>query len=96
MRKFMGDIALAAMMGSVPMSAALAADRDFCRDYTVAALRQVDIALSHPRCARWIDFSNARWSQDRHVHWDWCRGQSRDATWAERDARTHILRRCAD
>ena len=94
MRKLVGCIALTALMSAAPVSVALAADRDFCRDYTTAALRQVYIAQSHPSCSGVVDFNNPRWSSDRHVHWDWCRGQSRDAAWAERDARTHILRRC--
>ena len=75
-------------------SAAQAADRDFCRDYTTAAIRQVNVALNNGRCARWIDQGSARWSTDRHVHWGWCRDHSTGDAWHERNERKRILDRC--
>lgn len=74
-------------------SAAQAAGEDFCRDYTDAALRQVNEALSMPRCAAHLP-NTPRWSTDRHVHWDWCRGATREAADAERDGRKVFIDHC--
>ncbi|MGB8365029.1 MAG: hypothetical protein ACLQUZ_18950 [Rhizomicrobium sp.] len=70
-----------------------AADRDFCREYTDAALVQVRAALSMPRCAERFD-PGPRWSTDRAVHFKWCRGVSRDAANDEREARKDFIERC--
>jgi hypothetical protein len=78
---------------SFPM-AAWAADRDFCRDYTTAALRQVHDAEQTPFCARGLASNPTRWSEDRRVHFDWCRTASPDQVQAERDFRTHYIREC--
>jgi hypothetical protein len=36
----------------------------------------------------------ARWSPERHVHFDWCLSQPPAAVAAERQARTEFLRGC--
>lgn len=72
--------------------AAQAAPERFCRDYTRAALNQVQKALSIPRCRRGMD--GPRWSADFKVHFDWCIGATPSAAEAERIARTEHLRRC--
>lgn len=74
-------------------TAASAADRDFCRDYTEAALVQVHEVMEMPRCAARID-PGPRWSTDRSVHFRWCRGVSRDAANDEREARKDFIERC--
>src|SRR5579862_7654597 len=76
-------------------TSARAADRDFCRDYARAAVNQVRGAMSHGRCRFRAENNPARWSTDFRVHFDWCRGVSRDQAEDERDARRHILDRCA-
>jgi hypothetical protein len=68
---------------------AQAADPTFCAGYTDAALNQVHIALSSPNC-----MAGARWSPERHVHFDWCLSQPPAAVAAERQARTEFLRGC--
>ena len=79
-------------------SAAMAAGPDFCHDYTDAALRQVYEARDIGRCRHELhltgQWNNPRWSTDRHVHWDWCRGASRDQADAERDARREFIDHC--
>ncbi len=72
--------------------AAHAADPAFCRQYTQAALNQVRLALSVPRCA--VGMQGARWSSDSAVHYQWCLGAPFGAAGAERDARTQYLRSC--
>jgi len=73
-------------------SAARAAPEPFCRDYTRAALAQVQKALAIPRCRRGMD--GPRWSADYKVHFGWCLGASLRAADEERAARTVHLRRC--
>ena len=84
-------IVIAAMMCFVP-PAAQAADPAFCAGYTDAALNQVRIALSSPNCI--AGARGARWSTERHVHFDWCLTQPPAAAAAERQARTDFLRGC--
>jgi hypothetical protein len=72
--------------------AAQAADPTFCAGYTDAALNQVHIALSSPNCM--AGARGARWSPERHVHFDWCLSQPPAAVAAERQARTEFLRGC--
>ena len=69
-----------------------AADPAFCAGYTDVALNQVHIALSSPNCM--AGARGARWSPERHVHFDWCLGQPPAAAAAERQARTDFLRGC--
>jgi hypothetical protein len=72
--------------------AAQAADPTFCAGYTDAALNQVHIALSSPNCV--AGARGARWSPERHVHFDWCLSQPPAAVAAERQTRTEFLRGC--
>ncbi len=92
MKGLMGLAVAAALLASAGV--AQAADRDFCRDYTDAAMHQVNAALDDDRCARWIDEDSPRWSTDRHVHWDWCRYHSTGDAWHERNERRRVLDRC--
>jgi hypothetical protein len=71
---------------------AQAADPAFCRTYARAALNQVRGGLANPRCA--AGMQGNRWSTAFPVHYEWCLGQSFEATGAERDARTAYLRSC--
>ena len=80
-------VALATVSG--PYSAAQAASDEVCRDYAVAAVRQVQLMHEH-RCG----FTTARWSNDWNVHYSWCRGASYEAVGFERDVRTRELRQC--
>jgi hypothetical protein len=73
-------------------AAAQAAPPAFCAGYADAALNQVRGALSNPNCARGA--TGARWSTERHVHYDWCLTQPAPAVEAERVARTEFLRGC--
>jgi len=73
-------------------TAAQAADPAFCRNYATAAVRQVRIALTNPRCA--MVAVGARWSPYYRVHFNWCLGAPYAAAGRERDARTYYLRRC--
>jgi hypothetical protein len=84
-------ILVAALSCLVPL-AAQAADPAFCAGYADAALNQVRIALSTPNCAGGA--RGARWSPERHVHFDWCLGQPPGAAAAERQVRTEFLRGC--
>ena len=74
-------------------SPANAASERFCRDYATAALRQVRVARETHFCERGLR-DETRWSDDYHVHFDWCRDHSRDDVEAERDARTRYIREC--
>jgi hypothetical protein len=74
-------------------TASFAAGDDFCRDYARAALNQVRGASHHWECRH--QMSGARWSNDWHTHYDWCRGVSRDQAWSERNARREMLEDCA-
>ena len=73
-------------------AAAQAADPAYCRNYATAALRQVNVARSVPRCA--FGARGARWSPYYRVHFNWCLGAPYAAAGRERDARTFYLRRC--
>lgn len=74
-------------------SAASAADREFCHDYSNAALRQVRAALSNRRCTFRME-NETRWSSDGRTHFEWCKGVSRQDANAERDARRRMLDHC--
>jgi hypothetical protein len=74
------------------LSAARAADAEYCKGYASAALHQVRSARSNPACAPGAQ--GARWAQDDRVHYDWCLGQLVAATGEERDARANYLRAC--
>ena len=92
------SIALAAafvMIAAGALGPARAADREFCRDYARAALNQVRGASSHERCEWRMDRNETRWSSDYRVHFDWCRGVSRDQAQDEREARRRALEHCA-
>jgi hypothetical protein len=80
-----------AMTPIVPL-AARAADPAFCAGYADASINQVRGALSNPNCARGAD--GARWSPERHVHFDWCLSQPAVNAAAERQARTDFPRGC--
>jgi len=73
-------------------TAAQAADPGFCRNYATAALRQVSVARSIPRCA--MGAVGARWSPRFEVHFNWCLHAPYAAAGRERDARTAMLRAC--
>jgi hypothetical protein len=75
--------------------AAHAAGDGFCRDYARAAVNQVRGAMAHYRCDWRTDRDPARWSTDWRVHYDWCRGVSRDQASDEREARRNALEHCA-
>jgi hypothetical protein len=83
---------LITVLGCLVPPAAQAADPAFCAGYTDAALNQVRIALSSPNCI--AGARGARWSTERHVHFDWCLTQPPAAAAAERQARTDFLRGC--
>ena len=93
MNRFIGAAAIAGAAMWALSPAAQAADRDFCRHYTDAALVQVREVMNMPRCAERLD-PGPRWSADRAVHFRWCRGVSRDAANDERDARKEFIERC--
>jgi hypothetical protein len=84
-------LSIAALAILLPVTAQ-AADPVFCAGYADAALNQVRGALSNPNCA--AGARGARWSPERHVHFDWCLTQPAPAVAAERDARTAFLRVC--
>ena len=75
----------------VPFSAQAAAP-GFCGNYARAAITQVRLALSKPRCRGGME--GARWSADQRVHYDWCLGVAPQAAEQERAARTIHLERC--
>ena len=75
-------------------SSAGAADREFCRDYAQAALRQVRAALHHERCATRLD-NLTRWSPEFRDHFQWCLNVSKDTAADEREARHRVLEQCA-
>lgn len=83
--------AAAALQIGLVTSTALAADDHDCREYAVAAIRQVHEMHEFRACDRG---QGARWSDDWNVHYQWCRGASFQAIGAERDARTNWLRSC--
>ncbi|THD70610.1 hypothetical protein [Phenylobacterium sp.] len=85
----------AAFSGSLMTTAARAADRDFCRNYAEAAVRQSRAADEHDRCHRAVRDDPARWSSDIRVHMDWCRDAKIEDADREREARKHVLDDCA-
>jgi hypothetical protein len=74
------------------VNAAHAADPNFCKQYTQAALNQVRGGLVNPRCAGGLH--GARWSTEFSVHYEWCLGASFAAAGTERDERTRLLQAC--
>jgi hypothetical protein len=94
MLKAMHVTVLAGAMGAALLlvPTAQAADPGFCHDYAEAAVRQVRGGLNYPRCVPGM--RGARWSADFRVHFEWCRGVSREEADQERDVRTEFLRRC--
>jgi hypothetical protein len=85
----------AAFSGSMLLSAAHAADRDFCRSYAEAAVRQSKVADEHERCHAAVRDDPARWSSDFRVHMDWCRSAKVEDADHEREGRKHVLDDCA-
>jgi hypothetical protein len=81
-----------ALVTTMSVITAQAADPAFCRDYARAALNQVRIALATPSCRAGLQ--GARWSADFRVHFDWCVGASYPAVQSERGARTGYIRAC--
>ena len=73
-------------------AAAQAADPAFCAGYADAALNQVRAALSNPNCAGGA--RGARWTMERHIHFDWCLTVPAPTAASEREARTEFLRGC--
>jgi hypothetical protein len=70
---------------------ARAADPGFCRDYAIAAVRQVELTRSIPACNRG---TGPRWTSDYRVHFDWCLGAAPGTVEAERAAHTNWIRIC--
>lgn len=93
MIRFVGAAVVAGATIFAATSGAQAAGRDFCHDYTQAALVQVHAMMSMPRCADRID-PGPRWSTDPAVHFKWCRGVSRDEANDEREVRKDYIDRC--
>jgi hypothetical protein len=86
-------LAIAAAASSLGLStsdAKAAGDRE-CREYAVAAIRQIHQMHEFRSCDRG---QGPRWSDDWNLHYQWCRGASFEAIGAERDARTNWLRSC--
>jgi hypothetical protein len=75
------------------MGTAHAADPNFCKQYTQAALNQVRGGLTNPSCAGGLQ--GARWSTEFAVHYEWCLGASVGAAGTEGDARMQHLKGCA-
>jgi hypothetical protein len=86
--------AVALWAGIASPIAAFAADSDYCRDYTEAAIRQANEARQSRVCARQIPYEPARWSLDRRGHFEWCRDEPRQLSEAERAYRAGFLRDC--
>jgi len=85
------------MLLIVSLSAALpvatnAAEPGFCRDYAATAVRQVQAALSVPRCRPGMN--GPRWAVEYRVHFDWCLGASYDAAHSEQAARASFIYAC--
>jgi hypothetical protein len=71
-----------------------AADPAFCKQYVRGALVQAREGLASPRCGAGLQ--GTRWSSEFSAHYEWCLEASREAIAAERDARTKVLKGCAD
>lgn len=91
MRKVSGALLVSALSLTLVTANAQAAGREFCRDYAVAALRQVHVVME-TGCR--VDADSPRWSTEWNVHFNWCRNVSRDQADDQRDARTHRIREC--
>lgn len=85
----------AAFSGSLLLSAAHAADRNFCRDYSDAAMRQFKLAQEHERCHAAIRDDANRWHGDYRSHMEWCRSVSANDANRERESRKRVLDECA-
>ena len=72
-----------------------AADDAFCKDYAQAAAKQFLAAEKHERCEGYLREAPDRWNNNFKHHYEWCRGASRDAAWAERNHRKAALEKCA-
>jgi hypothetical protein len=88
---------LAGLIGStvvfaLSLSSANAAGPGFCGDYARAAVNQVRVALSIPRCRGGME--GTRWSANQRVHYEWCLGAAPSAVEIERARRTEHLERC--
>jgi hypothetical protein len=94
MKKIMGLLGLVAVIGLTGAGSAQAADREFCREYTRTALRQVEMARDSWRCRRWVDFGSTRWASEWAVHFGWCRDASYGDANHERNERRRVLERC--
>jgi hypothetical protein len=77
------------------VAAASAADRDFCRAYAHAAVREVNYGLQFDRCRDMMAGQGDRWSTDWRVHYGWCRTVDGDQAASENAARHETLRQCA-
>ena len=86
--------AIFGLAGLVAAGAAAAADREFCRDYAQAAVRQVRAAQEHSACAAQMADA-ARWSPEFRDHIRWCLHVSKDTATDERHARHRVLQACA-
>jgi hypothetical protein len=71
-----------------------AADPALCRQYARSALVQAREGLASPRCGAGLQ--GTRWSNEFSAHYEWCLEASREAVAVERDARTKVLKGCAD
>jgi hypothetical protein len=80
-----------AAASAMTFSAAQAADPGFCREYAMAAVRQVELSRSILACNRGV---GPRWTSDYRVHFDWCVGAPYATVRAERAARTNWMRSC--
>jgi hypothetical protein len=96
MARKMLDIAgliLAALLVAAP-TIVRAADPAFCKQYARGALVQAREGLASSRCGAGLQ--GARWSSEFSAHYEWCLEASGKAIAAERDARTKVLKGCAD
>jgi hypothetical protein len=92
MRRLLASIAFA-MLAGVSVSAAHAADRQFCGQYAKSAVVQVRSGLASRNCVGGVQ--GDRWVADYQAHFDWCLENSYAASGAERDARAAYLKACA-
>ena len=93
----MSKLAAGAFAALIIVSAAgpaVCADREFCRDYAQAALRQVRAGIRHERCVTHMD-DVARWSPEFRNHFQWCLHVSKDTASDQREARHRVLAMCA-
>ena len=96
MARKLPDIAglvLAVLLAGAP-TIVRAADPAFCKQYARGALVQAREGLASPRCGAGLQ--GTHWSSEFSAHYEWCLEASREAVAAERDARTKVLKGCAD